>query len=209
MSPRPYRLGRRQAAGEKTRAQIVAAARRVLMAPEGPAAFSIDAVAREAGVSRMTVYYRFESRRGLLEALFDDLAARGRMDRLAGAFRHADPVDALSEFISVFIGFWTSGRLLIRRLNGMGTMDPELGEALRTREERRRHGLDVLVRRIAEQRGLPPPMTLGDVVDLLFALTSFETFDALARGTRRPPDVAALIRLLAARVTLGDTSGIS
>ncbi|HKD10896.1 MAG TPA: TetR/AcrR family transcriptional regulator [Thermoanaerobaculia bacterium] len=209
MCPRPYRLGRRLAAGEKTRAQIVAAARKVLMAPEGPAAFSIDAVAHEAGVSRMTVYYRFESRRGLLEALFDDLAARGRMDRLAGAFRHADPVEALSEFIGVFTGFWASGRLLIRRLHGMGTMDPELGRALRAREERRRHGLDVLVRRIAERRSLPPSMTPEDVVDLLFALTSFETFDALVSGKRRPRDVAALIRRLATFVALGETSRIS
>jgi AcrR family transcriptional regulator len=166
------------------------------MAPEGPAGFSIDAVASEAGVSRMTVYYRFESRRGLLEALFDDLAARGRIGRLPGAFQQPDPVRALSEFVGVFIGFWASGRLLIRRLRGMGTIDPELGQALRARDERRRHGLTVLVRRIAEQRGLPS-LTLEDVVDVLFTLTSFETFDALARGKRSVHDVQALVERLA------------
>jgi len=118
-------------------------------------------------------------------------------------------MNALTEFIEVFSGFWTSGRLLLRRLHGMGTMDLELGKALRAREERRRHGLDVLVRRIAEQRGLPPQMELEDVVDLLFALTSFETFDALGSATRRPRNVAALIRRLATFVALGETSRIS
>jgi len=197
MSPRPYRLGRRSEVGETTRARVLAAARKTLMRPEGPAGFSMDAVAREAGVSRMTVYYRFESKRGLLEALFDDLAARGRMNRLAAAFRQPDPFRALSEFIAVFSGFWASGRLLIRRLRGMGTMDPELGEALRTRGERRRQGLSVIVRRIAEGGGLPASMSIEDAVDLLFALTSFEMFDALARGGRRPADVARLVQRLA------------
>lgn len=205
MSPRPYRLGRREAAGEKTRARVVSAARKVLMAPEGPAAFSIDAVAHEAGVSRMTVYYRFESRRGLLEALFDDLAARGRIGRLPGAFQQPDPVRALSEFVGVFIGFWASGRLLIRRLRGMATIDAELGQALRARDERRRHGLTVLVRRIAEQRGLPSSLTSEDVVDVLFTLTSFETFDALARGRRSVRDVRSLVERLAL-ATLGHPS---
>lgn len=204
MSPRPYQLGRRQAAGEETQARIVAAARKVLMRPEGPAAFSIDAVAREAGVSRMTVYYRFESKRRLLEALFDDLAARGGLHKLAGAFQQPDPLRGLKEFIGVFTGFWTTGRLLIRRLHGMGAMDPELGEALRAREERRRQGLNVIAQRIAGKGGLPASMPIDDVVDILFTLTSFETFDALARGRRRPEDVATLVQRLAS-ATLGKT----
>jgi AcrR family transcriptional regulator len=157
----------------------------------------VEAVAHAAGVSRMTVYYRFESKRGLLEALFDDLAKTGRIDKLAGAFRQADPLEALAEFIAVFVGFWTSERVLLRRLQGMGAMDPELEEALRARAERRRHGLRVLVQRIAEKRGLPASMSFEDVVDVLFTLTSFETFDALTRGKRRPRDVASLIQRLA------------
>jgi len=167
------------------------------MGPEGARAFSIDAVAHEAGVSRMTVYYRFESRRGLLEALFDDIAASGRMDKLAAAFQQRDPLEALTDFISVFVGFWTSGRVLLRRFHGMAAVDPELEKALRARGERRRRGLTVIVRRIAEQSGLPVSMSIEDVVDVLFTLTSFETFDALARGKRRPEDAARLIRRLA------------
>ncbi len=197
MSPRPYRLGRREAASEKTRARILVAARRLLLRPRGLAEFSIDAVAREAGVARMTIYYRFESKRGLLQGLFDDLAARGGMSDLARAFRQDDPLAALSEFISVFARFWRSGRLVIRRLRGQGILDPELGEALREREERRREGLRVIVRRIAGKHGHPDPEAFDDAVDVLFALTSFETFDALARGKRGAGDVAALVQSLA------------
>jgi AcrR family transcriptional regulator len=60
--PRPYKLGQRQVAADQTRAKILAAARNLLAAESGIAGFTMDAVAREAGVSRMTVYYQFESK---------------------------------------------------------------------------------------------------------------------------------------------------
>ncbi len=44
--------------------------------------FTVDAVAREAGVARMTVYYQFGSKAGLLEAIFDSLAVRGGAEEL-------------------------------------------------------------------------------------------------------------------------------
>jgi AcrR family transcriptional regulator len=204
VSPRAYRLGRREADTEKTRARIVAAARRLLLSPRGFAEFSIDAVAREAGVARMTVYYRFGSKRGLLQGMFDDLAARGGISELRDVFRNPDPFAALSEFISVFTRFWTSSRVVIRRLRGQGVIDPTLGDALREREERRREGLRVLVKRISEKEGRPKAAALDDIVDTLFTLTSFETFDSLARGKRRPADVTSLVLRLALAAIRGD-----
>ena len=119
MSPRPYRLGQRRVAAEQTRTRVIAAARELLTASGGFTGFTIDAVAAQAGVARMTVYYQFGSKAGLLEALFDDLAARGGMDQLPAAFSRADPLDALAEFIALFCRFWASERLLIRRLQGL------------------------------------------------------------------------------------------
>src|SRR5215469_3814524 len=99
MSPRPYQLGQRQAAADQTRARIVNAARALLMASEGFSTFSIDQVARQADVARMTVYHQFGSKRGLLEALCDAQAASGGMDQLATAFRKPDPLDALHDYL--------------------------------------------------------------------------------------------------------------
>src|SRR5205807_3910390 len=106
---------------------------------DGFSGFTIDAVARQAGVARMTVYYQFGSKLGLLEALFDDLAARGQMQQLATAFQQPDPVVALAEYIAVFGHFWTSDRRMIRRLHGVAALDPEVELGLRAREERRRN----------------------------------------------------------------------
>src|SRR5437667_9972235 len=68
MGRRVYRLGRRQTSVDLTTSSILAAARELVA--QGPASqASVGAVARRAGVSRITVYNRFGSRAGLLDAL--------------------------------------------------------------------------------------------------------------------------------------------
>jgi AcrR family transcriptional regulator len=65
--PRPYRLGKRQPAVDRTGARILDAARN-LVAESGDR-FSIGTLADRAGVSRATVYNRHGSRGALLDAL--------------------------------------------------------------------------------------------------------------------------------------------
>ena len=76
MSPRPYRLGQRQVLAEQARERILTATRELLMTSNGFSGFSMEAVARQAFVARMTVYHQFGSKIGLLEALCDSLAGR-------------------------------------------------------------------------------------------------------------------------------------
>src|SRR5438445_6425238 len=192
MSPRPYRLGQRQVLADETRSKILDAARTQL---ETQSSFSIDAVARRADVARMTVYYQFGSKRGLLEALFDSLAARGGLRGLPSTFRQTDPRVALDGLIDVFGRFWSSDRLVLRRLRAMAALDPELDQVLRDRNEGRRNGLRVIVSRLPAAR-----THLAETVDLLFALTSFENFDVLAGPGRAPAAVAPLIKRAAAAI---------
>ena len=192
MSPRPYRLGQRQVAADETRARVLAAARDQL-AKE--ASFSIDAVARRADVARMTVYYQFGSKRGLLEALFDLLAARGGLQQLPDAFRQSDPKLALDRLVEIFARFWSSDRVVMRRLRAMAALDPELDQVLRDRVEGLRNGLRVIVSRLP--KGKAP---VAETVDLLFALTSFESFDLLAGPDRTPEEVGPLVKRAAAAI---------
>jgi AcrR family transcriptional regulator len=204
--PRPYRLGQRQAATAQTRARILAAARALLTADEGFAGFSIDAVARRADVARMTVYYQFGSRVGLLEALSDDLAARGGMERLADAFRRPDALAALEEFIAVFGRFWAADRLVTRRLRALAALDSDFAQVIRARDERRREGLRVLVQRLGKQHGQLASEANDEAVAVLHMLTSFESFDTLAGTTCSPVDITLLVQQLA-RAALGLDKG--
>src|SRR5262249_61273206 len=82
VSPRAYNSPSRIVAATKTRQRIVAAAAAILGTAEGISGFSLQAVAAKAGVTRLTGYNQFGSRRALLEAVFDEMAGRGGAPRL-------------------------------------------------------------------------------------------------------------------------------
>lgn len=193
MSPRPYQLGKRQAQIEEARRRVLDAARSLLRDSERYTAFTLDAVAKQAGVARATVYYQFGSKTGLLEALCDALAEAGRMGELASAFANPDPAAALEAFVRSFAVFWDADRPVMRRLRALALLDPDVGAVIAARDARRREGLTVLVGRL----GLASAGA-EEAVRTLQTLTSFETFDSLAGSDRRcvelVPTVAALVR---------------
>ncbi len=206
MSPRPYRLGQRQMATEQTRARILTAARELLLTSDAFSGFSIDAVARQADVARMTVYHQFGLKIGLLEALSDFLAAHGGMEQLANAFRQPDPLDALDIFITVFSRFWNSDRLVTRRLRALSALDSDFEQVVRARDERRREGLCVIMQRLVEKYGRPAPEAVDEMVNILFTLLSFENFDTLAGPMRSIEEVTPVVQRLA-RAALGLDEG--
>src|SRR5260221_243233 len=87
------------AAAAEKRDRVIQAAARFLREEQRLATFSLDAVAKAADVTRLTVYNQFGSRRGLLEAVFDDIARRGRLIRLNDAMAEPDPWKGLRQLI--------------------------------------------------------------------------------------------------------------
>jgi AcrR family transcriptional regulator len=184
---KPYRSDLRDAAADVTRARIVKAARRLLTGGKDLPAFSLDAVAREAGVTRLTVYNQFESKRGLVEAVFDDIAERGGLFELRSVLADTDAMSSLRGIVAVFCRFWASHDRALAKLAGMTKLDRDIAASLKQRTERRRGVLTVSVKR------LPGVREADDLVDILFALTSFETFEALSVRQRSAAAVEALI----------------
>jgi AcrR family transcriptional regulator len=186
-------MANRKAATDQTRERILAAARNLLLA-ENFSDFNMDAVAQAADVSRVTVYYQFDSKAGLLEALYDYIAKRGGMRNLPEVFQRGnDPFQQLHEFIRVFAGFWLSDRDVIRRLHALGAIDAEIGKGLRERNERRRKGLTVLIDRYERSYHQLVPTHKRIAIDTLHMLTSFETFDALAHDGRAHAEIVEII----------------
>jgi AcrR family transcriptional regulator len=202
VSKRSYRSADRQAAAAETRARIVAAARELLDGREAIAGFSVDAVARRAGVARVTVYYQFTSKRGLLEAVMDQLAHKGLVDGVKSAYQQTDPLATLAGLVAAFGEFWASDRDVIRRLRKLTALDPEFDQAIIERDERRREHMRRAILLVRKAHGRPPPGEVEELVNVLHTLTSFETFDTLAGPDRRPGDVTPTIQKLA-RAALG------
>jgi AcrR family transcriptional regulator len=99
MPKRHYVSSVRAAAAEK-RDRIIEAATTLLRENTSIAVFSLDAVAKAAGVTRLTVYHQFGSRRGLLEAVFDEIARQGGLARIEEAMAMPDPRIGLDRPIS-------------------------------------------------------------------------------------------------------------
>jgi AcrR family transcriptional regulator len=185
MSPRPYQLGKRQDQIDESRRRVIGAARCLLAEAGSYRAFTVDAVAKKADVAKATVYYQFGSKTGVLEAVCDALAEAGGMSGLATAFTDPDPIAALRTFVETFGRFWDADRSAMRRLRALAALDPEVGAVISARDERRRIGLGVLAGRLTEDRTPARRIDPADLTRVLYVLTSFETFDALA-----PPDAA-------------------
>jgi AcrR family transcriptional regulator len=90
---------------------------------------SLDAVAKRAGVTRLTVYDQFGSRRALLEAVFDDMAERGALHRIREAMSGPDAQAALQQIVVIFCHFWSIHRGALWRLHAVSATDPEFEEA--------------------------------------------------------------------------------
>jgi AcrR family transcriptional regulator len=190
MPPRAYVSSVRAAATAEKRDRIIEAATKVLREDAGIASFSLDTVAKTAGVTRLTVYNQFGSRRGLLEAVFDDIARRGGLHQIADAMAMADARAALQRLVEIFCAFW-SRDVAIGRLHEAMATDPEFASALTERNERRRKGLAVLIDRIAGKNA--PRQARRDAVDTTFALTSYAMF-AMLRPGRPADDVCRLVQ---------------
>src|SRR5260221_1348924 len=190
---RSYRLGKRQAAIDESRSKMIEAARELILSRQALAGFSIDAVANKAGVARMTVYKQLGGKRGLIEALFDDIGSRGNIFQVIEISRE-DPLDELDTFIDAFGFFWHSERLILKRLHAMNALDEEMDKADRERQSRRRRGLQKIVGRLQEEKKFQSEFSFEQAIEILQTLTSFETFDSLAGENRTPVDVVPIVQ---------------
>jgi len=192
VSPRRYSSPGRDAAAAQTRERIVAAAATILGTAEGIHDFSLDAVAKVAGVTRLTVYNQFGSRRAVLDAVFDQVALRGGLHRLADALALADPHAALRQTIGIFCDFWSFDPGALGLLHAAGSTNQEFAASVTERNERRRKLFAAIIRRL-ELR----PKPQRDLVDVLFALTSFPFFAQLTTGGRSAAAAARMVQELA------------
>lgn len=195
---RPYDLRKRQELTGRKRGAILAATRAQLES-NGFLHFTMESLARESGVTRQTIHNLFGTKGGVLEALFDQLAQDAGLERMREVMQQADAGAMVTGFVEVFTRFWIKDHMLLKRIHGIAAIDSEFAAAVEGRNRRRRMASARIIERIGRTRS-------GDEskrrAAALYALTSFEFFDALAE-VFGDPDVAAssvldLVRLAVA-----------
>jgi len=191
MTTRPYVSSVRAKAAAQKRERLLAEAAQLLREKENIAGFSLEAVAKASGVTRLTVYNQFGSRRGLLEAVFDERARQGGLARIMPAMALADPLAALDRIVEIFCDFW-DGDPSIGVLHAAVALDAEFGQAVAERNERRRGLVDALLIRLAPHLAGDAPERRG-TIDLIFALTSYAMFKMMRAG-RSKEDACSLLQ---------------
>jgi AcrR family transcriptional regulator len=194
-SKRTYSSPARVAAARATRERVLEAACRLLGQVENVNAFTLEAVANAAGVTRLTVYNQFGSRRALMEAVFDQVAAGARLESLGTLAIEDEPAKALEAIVQSFCRFWSEPAVM--RLQDAVGSDPEFDHALSARHERRRGLLKPLAKRFAPKSSA---RLRAEVVDTLFALTSPQMYRLISRG--RSATAACRLVVLTAWETL-------
>jgi hypothetical protein len=119
------------------------------------------------------------------------------MSRLPEAMADVDALAGPQRLIGIFCDFWAHDHDLIARLHSVGASDPEFSQAVLARNERRRLALSALVNRMVGS-GYVRNAAAPELVDVLFALTSFSFFAELTAGGRPVEIVCRIIRNLSA-----------
>ena len=189
VATRKYEQRLRAEAAEETRRSILDAVYEQLrLAPAKPV--SVEQIARTAGVSRSTVYLIFGSRAGLFDALSTDLWwHRAGFQNVVDAVEHPDARGHLRGGIDAGVQVFAAHRDVFRALFSMAQLDADaVGGAIARIEENRAGGMVHLAQRLAEQGALRPDVTAAQAADLLWLLTSFDSFDQLYAGRNLPVD---------------------
>jgi AcrR family transcriptional regulator len=187
---------RRAASTAATRQAIVEAARE-LLATRQWREFTLDAVAKRAGVTRVTVYNQVRSKQGLLDAVLADVVHHAGMDQLLTDSRELAAADAWRFVIDRTCHFWHAQRDVLRPLFGLAAVDREVATTLAQREGWRGDQIRGLVLRLAATSSREA-FDRSTVVAGVIALTSFPTYDGLGPLADDPARAAALIEHLVA-----------
>lgn len=200
----PETTGLRAAGAERTRRNILDATRRHLV-EAGFHRLSLERVAADAGVTRVTVYRRFGSKLGLLDAVAEDVADRALVVvRMRRAAETPDPVAAFRAMVAELCRFWSVDPVVLRRLISLAAVDPEAREVLEGRDSWRYDRVGEFVRRLDADGRLRNGFDLDEAVAAVGMMTGFPACDELATrlGARLDTIDRVVITLLAGVVRL-------
>jgi AcrR family transcriptional regulator len=185
---RRYEQRARAEEADRTRRRIVdAALERLRDAPAEPV--SMERIASMAGVARSTVYAIFGSRAGLFDAVGVELRSRGGYDRLVQASHDEDARAALRGGIRAASEMLAASRDSYRTLHSMARLDPAaVGGSVHRWEEERARAMARIAAQLHEQGHLRDGISVQEADDILWVITSFESFDLLYSGRGLPLD---------------------
>jgi AcrR family transcriptional regulator len=176
---RPYTSERRSRGADSVERVLEAAER--LIREDAFHLATMDELAAAAGVSRATVFNRFGSKLGVLQALFTRCMKAPEMEALGEALELEDPVAALEAAIEASCAIWESSDYIHEQLQAIVVLEPDASALVDQQREEQRADLLALARRLSRAGRLRPGLSETRAAAALHMLTSLESFLWLRR----------------------------
>ena len=174
MTMRPYAAARRRESAETVDRVLEAAER--LIKDDAFHAATMDELAIAAGVSRATVFNRFGSKLGVLEALFTRGMEGPEMAAIQEALALEDPVAALDAVVEAGCAIWEACGFVVQQLQAVAILEPDAAALIDQQRDEQRADLQGLTRRLAKADRLRPGVSQARATARLHTLTSLESF---------------------------------
>jgi AcrR family transcriptional regulator len=160
-----------------------------LIAARGNAALTLVDVAREAGVSRQTLYLLFGSRAGLLLAMVEHMDARAAaVPQLARARQAVSPREAFEPYVRVWLDYLPQVFPVARALAAAAALgDREAHAAWDSRMKLLRAGFAQVTSSLHEAGALRDGWTPRSAADWLFSQTHVDAWQHLVVEARWKP----------------------
>jgi AcrR family transcriptional regulator len=178
MSARTYTARRRDS--PESIEQVLEAAARLIKDGSFHTA-TMEELAAAAGVSRATVFNRFGSKLGVLQALFTRGIEGPEMQAILDALAIEDPVAALDAVIKAACAIWDEYGFVHLQLQAVATLEPDAAALVVRQREQQRAEIENLIRRLARAKRLRPGLSQARAGATLHMLTSLESFVWLRR----------------------------
>ncbi len=185
----PYESPIRREQAEMTRERIIDAARSLFLT-RGYARTSLKRVAAEAGVSDQTIYAAYGKKRGLLQAIMDEMDLAAGVEQVMAdlAAAHGDPARQLVLFVAYDRRLFERERDHFLIMRDAGSSEPELVDTLRAGRERGRQ-VHLRIFSVWQTDGhLIDALDAEPAADLYHAVSSLESFDYLVYERGWSPD---------------------
>lgn len=166
---------------ERTRASILDAARKLIEVE--PHEWTMEGVGDAAGVTRMTVYRYFPSRVELLvETARHVDEVEGAAQRFEQAHQAASGIETLDAWIRAWANYIPHIAPMANALMAARGEDEAAAEAWHDRMTSLRRGPSVIADRLHREGELAEHLTVDEAADLIWAIGSFQVWDALTVG---------------------------